>query len=261
MISSSSIPDAPRRLEEVTQADGFAARALGVIQRVPAATDHAAVVELLHEAKLALGAEHAVFASFVRDDDFKENFRFLVACDAAWCLEYQKHGWYVHDAWLLYAETHSEPACASRIPLLTKGQRDARLLAAQYGIASAYIVPAPSGGGLSRLGVLMLGSGHEGYFESDAIASLKVLARSLAMELHEWWVRAVCREIVDKTRVTPDDLQLLVFERQGLSTKKIAAKLNTSTSSVDSRFQRLNAKFNMPTRRATARLAAEYGLI
>ncbi len=261
MISSNSIPDPPRRLQAVVGADGFAARALNVIQQVSGAVDDAAIVELLHRAKDILGAEQAVFASFVRDDDTRESFRFLVACDPVWCLEYQKQSWYSHDPWLLYAETNSEPICASKIPLRTKAQRDARLVAAQHGIASAYIVPAPSGGGLSRLGVLMLGSGHEGYFDSDATASLKVLARSLAMDLHEWWVRKVRNDIIQKHRITPEDLQLLAFERQGLPTKKIADRLNSSASSVDSRFQRLNAKFNMPTRRATARLAAEYGVI
>lgn len=254
-------PDAPRRLQDVTRVEGYAARALEIIQQIPTAEDDAAAVELLHRAKYALGAEQAAFASFIRDGDLKESFRFLVACDPVWCVEYQKHGWYSHDAWLLYAEANSEPICASQIPLRTPSQRNVRLLAAQYGIASAYIVPAPSGGGLSRLGVLMLASGHEGYFETGATASLKVLARSLAMDLHEWWVQKVRKEIIEKNRITPDDLQLLSFEREGLSTKRIARRLNTTTSAVDSRFQRLNAKLNMPSRRATARLAAEYGVI
>jgi DNA-binding NarL/FixJ family response regulator len=51
------------------------------------------------------------------------------------------------------------------------------------------------------------------------------------------------------------------LERQGLGTKEIADELGVSASAVDSRFQRLSTKFNMPNRRTTARLAAEYGLI
>ena len=123
------------------------------------------------------------------------------------------------------------------------------------------MVPAPASGGLSRLGVLLLGSGQQGYFESEAASAIKVLARSLAMELHEWWVRQVRREIINTNRITPEDLQLLALERQGLSTKEIAEELGATASAVDSRFQRLSMKFNMPNRRATARLAAEYGLI
>ena len=142
----------PGRLQEVTTADGYAARALDVIQRVSSACDDAAVIEVLHQAKQALGVEHAAFVSFIRDDDSKESFRFFLACDPVWCLKYQQQGWYAQDAWLLYAATNSEPICGSKVPLRTKQQRDAQALAAQHGIVSAYIVPAPASGGLSRLG-------------------------------------------------------------------------------------------------------------
>lgn len=261
MNSSNSTPNPPRRLQEVVSAKGFAENALSVIQQISQAADDTEIVDALNQAKRALGAEHAAFASFVRDDVAMESFRFLLACDPAWCIEYQRHGWYAHDPWLLYAETHSEPICAAKIPLRTPGQRAVISLAATYGVASAYIVPAPSGGTVSRLGVLMLGSRYEGYFEGEATAPIKVLARSLAMELHEWWVRRVRQEIIKKCHLTPDDMELLALERQGFGSKQIADKLNTSPSAVDSRFQRLNAKFNMPTRKATARVAAEYGVI
>lgn len=234
---------------------------MNIIKRVAKAEDDAAVIEILCLAKQALGAEHAAFVSHVRDDDSKESFRFLVACDPAWCVEYQQHGWYAHDAWLLYATSNSEPVPGTQIPTHTRAQREAKALAAQHGLVSVYVVPAPASAGLSRLGVLLLGSGQEGYFDTEAAAAIKVLARSLAMELHEWWVRQVRREIIKTNRITPEDLQLLALERQGLGTKEIAEELSVTASAVDSRFQRLSTKFNMPNRRATARLAAEYGLI
>jgi DNA-binding NarL/FixJ family response regulator len=261
MISSSSTPDAPRRLQEVTARPGFAERAVNVIKQIGKAEDDAAAIEILHLAKEALGAEHAAFVSHVRDDDSKESFRFLLACDPAWCTAYKQQGWFANDAWLLYAATCSEPISSTHIPTHTRAQREAKALAAQHGLVSVYVVPAPASGGLSRLGVLLLGSGQEGYFDSEAVDAIKVLARSTAMELHEWWVRRVRREIIKTNRISPDDLQLLALERQGLCTKEIADELCVSASSVDSRFQRLSMKFNMPNRRATARLAAEYGLI
>jgi DNA-binding CsgD family transcriptional regulator len=240
---------------------GFAQNALGIIQQVAHAADDTEIIGGLDRAKQALGAEHAVFASFVRDDVALESFRFLLACDPAWCIEYLRHGWYAHDPWLFYAETHSEPICASKISLRTPAQRVLVELAGKYGVASAYVVPAPSGGSITRLGVLVLGSRYEHFFEDEAAAPIKVLARSLAMELHEWWVRRVRQEIIEKCHLTPEDLVVLTLERQGLGSKQIAHRLNTSPSAVDSRFQRLNAKFNMPTRKATARVAAEYGVI
>ena len=62
-------------------------------------------------------------------------------------------------------------------------------------------------------------------------------------------------------RITDLDLQLLRREREGRLTKQIAAELGLSHASVNSRFQRLNARFQTPNRKATSRLAAEYGLL
>jgi DNA-binding CsgD family transcriptional regulator len=248
-------------LASITAESGYADRALTIIQRVSRAADDAAAVALLAEAKGALGAEHAVFVSFIRDDESRESFRFLVACDPLWCIEYQRNSWFSQDAWLLYAATNSEPTCASHIPLRTRSQRVARALASKHGIASAYVVPAPASGGLSRLGVLILGSGSPNFFTGAGVSPLKLLARSLAMELHEWWIRQARSELIAQHRIKDEDLQLLMMERRGMGTKEITEELQVSAGSVDSRFQRLCRKFNMPNRRATARLAAEYGLI
>lgn len=237
------------------------ARAVHTIQQIATAADDSAALELLHQAKDQLGTDQAVFVSFIRDDDSRESFRFFVAADPRWCLAYQERAWFAHDAWLLHAATTSEPATDTAILYRTREQREARALAAEFGVASAYIVPAPASGGLSRLGVLMLGSTQPGFFDDPGKRFVRVLARSLAMELHDWWVRQVRNEILATTRLTETDLQLLLRERQGQLTKEIAHDLGLSEASVNNRFQRLNAKFNTPSRRATARMAAEYGLI
>jgi DNA-binding NarL/FixJ family response regulator len=62
-------------------------------------------------------------------------------------------------------------------------------------------------------------------------------------------------------RITDDDLVLLRHERLGHATKVIASALDTTASSIDSRFQRVNQKLGVPNRKAAATLAAEYGLI
>jgi DNA-binding CsgD family transcriptional regulator len=240
---------------------GYAARALDVILRVARAPDQAAAVELLHEGAQALGAEQAVFASFVRDDDARESFRFLLACDPVWCFKYQEQGWFADDPWLWYAMTNSEPIAASAIPLRTQRQRDFQRLAAEFGCASFYIVPAPSSSGVSRLGVLGLGSSRQGFFESPSINAVKVLARGLAMELSQWCASQVRQELLVQCRISEDDLQLLRMEYAGLQTKDISKELGLSATSVNSRFQRLINRMAAPNRHAAARLAAEYGLL
>src|SRR5262249_46288906 len=161
--------------------------------------------------------------SFIRDDPSHESYRFLLACDPMWCFEYERRAWYANDPWLNYALNHSEPARASEIPIASKQQGAAVDLAAEFGFRSAAIVPAPSSGGLSRVGVLVLGSAKAEFFEGDGFIRLKLVARSLAMELHEWWVGQIKRELIVNARITPEDIVLLRYERMGHSTKQIAA--------------------------------------
>ena len=61
-----------------------------------------------------MGTDAAAFVSFSRDDPSHESFRFLLACDPVWCLEYERRAWYTNDPWLQYSLTHSEPARGAR---------------------------------------------------------------------------------------------------------------------------------------------------
>lgn len=238
-------------------------KALQLIEMVPQVASTGALLDLLSEVKGYLGAQHAVFVSFIRDDDSIESFRFLLSADPRWCLMYQQQQWFASDAWLAYAASNSEPVSDKGIAYRTKAQLAARKLAEDFGCSSAFIVPAPSSGGLSRVGLLVLGTSTAGYFDSDrpGIRSVKVMARALSMELHEWWLRQARKEMIEAHRVSEDDLRLLQLEREGRGTKEIASELSMSEGSVNARFQRLNGKLGVPNRKAAARLAAEYGLI
>jgi DNA-binding NarL/FixJ family response regulator len=134
-------------------------------------------------------------------------------------------------------------------------------MAADYGFGSALIVPVPAAPGLTRLGVLCLGSWMPGFFEDEGLAAAKIAARPLAAALHEWWLARIRRELIEATAITPLELLLLDYEHRGFGTKRIARVTGWSTSSVDSRFQRLIAKLGVVDRSAAARLAAEYGLL
>jgi DNA-binding CsgD family transcriptional regulator len=239
----------------------LSSRVLSVTRRVSEIRNPEDMLELLNEAKAAFGAESAAFVSFVRDDDCAESFRFLLACDPVWCMEYQECAWYSCDPWLLHAQASAEPTCGSRIECRTQTQHETVALARKFGVVSAYVVPAPAAQGLSRLGVLMLGSSSQRHFERLDCAVFRVLTQGFAMELLRWWVQEVRRELIELNRLSVGDLALLEFERHGLGTKEIAQRLGLTTNAVNSKFQRLNMKFKTPNRRATARLATEYGLI
>jgi Autoinducer binding domain len=240
---------------------GYADAVLTLLRGLPNTREPADAVAALDEAARRMGCDVAAFVSFVRDDGSHESFRFLLACDPTWCHEYERRGWYANDPWLDYALNHSEPRRGYEIAPGSRPQREVAGLASQYGFVSAVIVPAPSSRGLSRVGVLCLGSWTANYFDDEGYLALKVVARSVAMEFHEWWIAQVKREVIANAHLSEDDLVLLRHEWQNHKTKVIARELGTTRVSIDSRFQRLTEKLGVPNRRAAAVIAAEYGLI
>ncbi len=248
-------------LAEVVAAASFAARIVAITARLASAADEAEAVGVLQQAAATMGADAAAFVSFVRDDDAHDTFRFLLACDPVWCAEYERRAWYALDPWLAYARAHTEPVRGADVPAEAGAQREIVELARRHGFNDALIVPAPASGMVTRLGLLCLGSEHEGFFADGGFAILKPLARSLAMELHAWWIERIKCELARAAQLTEEDLLLLRHERQGRGTKAIASELAASPNAINSRFQRMNARLGVPNRKAAAQLAAEYGLI
>lgn len=216
---------------------------------------------LFREGVAALGAERAAFVSFIRDDATTSACRFMIDCDPAWGREYLDGGHFAHDPWLAYAAHNSEPIVATALEVVDTEQLRVIELARRAGFVSAVLVPAHSGAGHARISSLCLGSSIPGYFEGDGLPTLRVSARMLAMELHDWWLARLRRDLVVKSRLNPGDVTLLQRQAQGHSSKKIAADMRVSKSSIDSRFQRMNAKLGVPNRRMAVKLAIECGLI
>lgn len=250
-----------RTLSEITKRPEFFADCAKVSLRVSKSADASEVAALLAEAASLLGADSAAFASFIKDDETYESYRFIVACDATWCLEYESGACYMSDPWLDYARRNAEPVLAELVVARTEQERKVVDLARRFGFASAVIVPAQAPFGLTRLGALCLGSETPGYFNDDGLSAVSFAAMALAMRLHEWQIAQLRQELVARSRLSEDDLVLLRHQWQGHGSKQIAQALNASSMSVDSRWQRLNAKLGVSSRIAAAHLAAEYGLI
>ena len=259
MRSSAPDPEHPS-LREVTAAPGYFARVSEAVLKIQNASDLPAVLALLHEAVARVGADVGAFLSFVEDDRSKA-FRFLLDCDPRWSVEYEQHAWYDDDPWFAYAKFHAEPVRGSEIAIQDESQRTIVRLAQRFGFQSTVVLPAPASGGLTRLGMLSLGSRTAGYFDGDGFGAVSVAAVPLAMSLQDWCARDAREELLRTSRLTSQDLALLRCEREGLGTKQIAAASGCSQASINSRFQRIIAKLGMPNRKSAARRAAEYGLI
>jgi DNA-binding CsgD family transcriptional regulator len=248
-------------LAQIVAAPGYTEYITAVAERIVEAKDQATVHALLTEGVRALGVDNAVFVSFIRDNADLSACRFMLVCEPDWCRRYLDAGCFAHDPWLAYAAHHSEPIAASSLPVLdAEGQR-VIALAQQNGFASAALVPAHSGTGHSRISLLCLGSTSPAFFEGEGFGRFRLGARLIAAELHDWWLARIRRELIVKARITQADLELLRHEHQGHSSKRIAAELHVSKSSINSRFQRMNMKLGVPNRRLAARLAVECGLL
>lgn len=245
----------------VVSAEDYAERVARAVGGIADSEDPASAQVRLVECVDVLGAESAFFANVVRDGPRISACRFMLACDPGWFRHRLDRDDLAKDPWLAYAAHHSEPVLASDIRLDEPESPALREPAALGGFASAYLVPTHSGLGNSRTSLLVLGSTQTGYFEREGLGRLRLGARALAAELHDWWLARRRRELLAKTRITPEELELLRLERQGHCSKHIAKTIDSTASAVNSRFQRLNVKMGAPNRRAAARLAVDSGLL
>ncbi len=248
-------------LASLTRAPDYATRILNALTRLSDAADPGVVVDEFQTILQLIGADAGVFLSFIRDDATRSSYRWLLACDALWAVEYTRNGWHDHDPWLRHAMLGTEPIRSTELSVLPHEEAFAAM-SARLGFASAVIVPAPSNAGASRVGMLCLGSHNLGFFEDDsAFTVVRVLARALAMELHRWQQSFTRHEMLASTRISEAELDLLRHEEHGRTSKHISAVLHIEAKTIDCRFQKLCAKLNAPDRRTAARIARLYGLL
>ena len=249
-----------RILSAIVGTADYSAQITAGVERIADAADEAEALDQLQVCARILGAESAAFISALRDDADYGSCRFMLACQPAWCQHYLESDCIAHDPWLEYAARHSEPVIANTLRVADDSARRVIQLAEQHGFRSAVLVPFHSGNGHAQISLLCLGSSTPRYFEDEGFPRLRLGARLLAAELHDWWMARIRRDLLAKARITTAELELLKHEYLGHGSKRIAATLHVSTSSINSRFQRMNAKLGVPNRRIAARLAAEWGL-
>lgn len=230
-------------------------------ERLGSASDPASVLAQLKAGADALGAEGAIFVSVTRDAAIKPATRLMTTCDPAWLQHYLDAGGLMEDPWFRYASHRSEPILASELDTRSASTSAHDALATHSSFASAVLAPAHSGLGHERVGLLCLGSSHQGYFEEGRPMSVRIAARLLAAGLNDWWLANARCEVLATARISPAEMELLRHQLMGHSSKRIAASLNVSQSSINSRFQRMNMKLGVPNRRAAVRLAVECGLL
>lgn len=239
--------------------DGLTALS-NLAERIARCADEAGLVGLLRQGSALIGADAAFFASWFLDGTTLASCSFLLACDARWALAYEQGGCLEADPWLRHATQSTEPVSDVRIPCSDERERSVVQLAASFGFRSAAIIPAPAAS-LRRGGALVLGAREHPVFGGDRFPILKIMARTIAMELRERHAQLLRAAFIRERRIKEADLRLLAYSRQRMSTKRMGPYDGASPGAVDARFRRLNRKFGSPCRETTARLAAAYGLL
>lgn len=260
MKHSAAYGDTPS-LSRLTRLPEYSARVIEILPFIGDADTPETAVDLFRQAVNYLGAEAGVFICCLREDAARATYRSLLACDPMWASEYARRDWYDHDPWLRHAAHDTEPVRSSELRATSAEEEAFAHASASLGFASAVVVPAPTCVGLSRIGVLCLGSTRPGFFDDEGYATVRVLARALAMELHRWLLQAIRKELLVKSQLTVTDLELLRHEASGHTSKVIGAALNIEAKTVDCRFQRVSAKLDAPNRRTAVRIARLYGLL
>lgn len=250
LFGLATLPDAPEN----------ALRILELLPSIGAADCQESVVDLFWRVLRLIGAGSGVFVSAIKDDAARTSVRSLLACDPSWTVEYSRLDWPENDPWLRHAMSSQTPIHGAELKVRPDDQEFIHRAAA-VGFTSTVVVPAPSCFGAARVGVLILGSHHAGFFDGDAYQMIKLVARELAMELHEWLLKAVRDDLLERSQLKPEEVQLLRYEAAGFTSKMIAAALNMKPRTVDSWFQRVITKLNAPDRRTAMRIARLYGLL
>jgi DNA-binding CsgD family transcriptional regulator len=251
----------PASLRAIVASPGYADRVSSAAERIGGARDPAAAHRLLVEGVAVLGVQNALFASFARNSSDLAACRFMLACEPDGCRRSLDAQGLLRDPWLAYAVHHAAPIVASALSAADRGGHELIAPAHRHGFASALLVPAHSGPGHARIGMLALGSPQSGFFEGEGLPRFRIGARALATELHDWWQARLRRELMARSRLTPEELELLRHEQCGHGSKLIARELDLSPCAIDSRFQRINARLGVANRRAAVRLAVECGLL
>lgn len=241
-------------------AGAWAIRALAAMGGISGAPDAAACLARFFEVTQAMGASAGLYCVLIPEAGGELSSISLFACDPAFAQGFDPRAAAMHP-WLRYARQHTTAMPGEQLPLQGPADEAAVAFARQHGFGRCLLVPIAAGAELGRTELLCLGADTVPAFGAHETRPLRALAHALAAELHGWFTLKLQASLLQEARLQPQDIEVLTFEWQGLSTKEIAHRTGMSIAAVDSRFQRLNLRLRCANRRAAARRAAEYGLL
>jgi hypothetical protein len=205
------------------------------------------------------GLESYVFGAMHREDS-REHYRYLVGCTVQWCYLYTQNRWYAIDPFIDYARNNTAPILASEVEMASEGQQRMMTIAAEHGFRSGIVVPAHSSAAV-RIGVLYLGTEQGEDHVRESYIRNRSLLRAFALELLEWWDTRLRDDNLLELALDGLDLDLLQKAKEGATAEEAAHELGVTLSRVRSRYERLNQKLQVRSKRSAVEKAVALGLI
>jgi len=205
------------------------------------------------------GLPSFVFSTLFRAGE-REHHRYLVGCVPQWCYLYDQNKWYAIDPFIDYALKNTSPVLASDIVLSSPGQERMMAQAAEHGFRSGVVVPAHSSAAI-RLGILYLGTDQGPERARDSLLKHRNLMRAFALELLEWWDGKLRESGLQDLELDELDVDLLVKAQEHATAEEAARELGVTLSRVKSRYERLERKLEVPSKRDAVEKAIALGLI
>jgi DNA-binding CsgD family transcriptional regulator len=155
---------------------------------------------------------------------------------------------------------NTSPALASDIPLTTPGQGRLLAAAAEHGFRSGIVVPAHSASAI-WIGVLYLGTDDDSEHAERSFSQHRNLMRAFALELLEWWDGKLRVDSLEDLELDDLDIDLLYKAQEQATAEEAARELGVTVSRVNSRYERLNRKLEVASKRHAVEKALALGLI
>jgi DNA-binding CsgD family transcriptional regulator len=219
----------------------------------------AEVQDASHQIVRYFDLETFVFGALFKSGE-REHYRYLVGCEPQWCYLYNQHKWYAIDPFIDYALQHTSPVLASDVAPTSPGQERMLSTAAMHGFRSGIVVPAHSGSAI-RIGVLYLGTTDGPERARLSLGRHRNLMRAFALELLEWWDARLRDTGLEELDLDELDVDLLLKAQEQATAREAAQELGVTLSRVNSRYERINRKLDVPTKRHAAEKAVALGLI
>ena len=205
------------------------------------------------------GFQSYVFGALSRASA-REQYRYLVGCSPRWCYVYHENKWYAIDPFIDYALHNTSPVLVSDVPLSSPGQERLLATAALHGFRSGAIVPAHSAS-TAWVGILYLGTDEGDEHAQSCYAQHRNLMRAFALELLEWWEAKLRTDSVEGLELDELDIDLLYKAQEHATAEEAARELGITVSRVNSRYERLNRKLDVSSKRLAVEKALALGLI